>query len=59
MTIANFMHYGVGAMALIKTIFGAEENIELIITLTLVYSIFALYFAYLFMNNPKSISKTD
>ncbi len=48
MTIGNFMHYGVGAMALIKTVFGVEQNFEIITALTLIYSVFAIGFAYVF-----------
>ena len=55
MTIGNFMHFAVGALALIKAVFGVEQNVEVIIGLTIFYSIFAICFAYVFMNNPKTI----
>jgi len=57
MTIGNFMHFGVGALALVKAATSIEHTPGSIIVLTFVYSIFALSFAYLFFNNPKSVSK--
>jgi hypothetical protein len=55
MTIGNFMHFGVGALALVKAVVGVAQNVEVITSLTIIYSIFALCFAYVFMNNPKSV----
>jgi len=56
-TIGNFMHFGVGALALIKAVIRTENIPESMIVLTIIYSFFALCFAYLFFNNPKAVSK--
>ncbi len=55
--IGNFMHFGVGALALIKMVSNAEFNKEIIIVLTFLYSIFAICFAIIFRTNPKIDSK--
>ncbi|MBL4670082.1 MAG: hypothetical protein HRT73_07355 [Flavobacteriales bacterium] len=57
MTIGNLMHFSAGALALIKAIIRSEQFLESMIVLTIIYSIFALCFAYVFFNNPKSVSK--
>lgn len=51
----NFMHFMVSALALLKLVFNIQSHIEIIISLTIVYSFFALSFAYIFRTNPKSI----
>ena len=50
--IGNLMHFGVGAIALIKVVSNIETHSEIIISLTAVYLIFALLFAYIFKTNP-------
>ena len=50
--IGNFMHFGVGALALIKNVNNIEDNQEIFISLAVLYSIFALAFAYVFRVNP-------
>lgn len=50
--IGNLMHFGVGAIALVKIAFRIEGHSEIIISLTAVYVIFALLFAYVFTTNP-------
>jgi hypothetical protein len=50
--IGNFMHFGVGAITLAKVVFGVREHTGLIISLTVIYMVFALSFAYIFMTNP-------
>ena len=57
LVIGNFMHFGSGALALIKMAIRTENVPESIIATTFIYSILALSFAYLFFNNPKSVSK--
>ncbi len=53
--IGNFMHFGVGAITLAKVVYGIQENAVIIISLTIVYLIFAISFAYVFMTNPSKI----
>ena len=50
--IGNLMHFGVGAIALIKVVSNIETHSGIIISLTAVYLIFALLFAYIFKTNP-------
>ena len=50
--IGNFMHFGVGALALIKNVNNIEDNQAIFISLAVLYSIFALTFAYVFRVNP-------
>jgi hypothetical protein len=53
--IGNLMHFGVGAITLLKVVFGMQDHLTVIISLTIVYSILALSFTYVFMNNPSTI----
>ena len=48
----NLMHFGVGAIALVKVISNIQTHSEIIIFLTVFYVIFALLFAYVFKTNP-------
>jgi len=50
--IGNFMHFGVGAFALVKLVSSIEMHQEIFISLTVIYAIFALSFAYVFRTNP-------
>jgi hypothetical protein len=50
--IGNLMHFGVGAIALVKVVFNIQAHPEIIILLTIVYVIFALLFAYVFFVDP-------
>ena len=52
--IGNFMHFGVGAITLIKIILSGQEQYEIRI-LAIPYIIFGLCFAYIFMTNPIKI----
>ena len=55
--IGNLMHFGVGAIALIKIISNIEIHSKIMISLTVLYVIFALLFAYVFYNNPAKVKK--
>jgi hypothetical protein len=57
--IGNFMHFAVGALALIKIITKIHIHSEIVISLTIVYSIFAILFGYVFRTNPSSIEKKN
>ena len=50
--IGNLMHFGVGAIALVKVISNIQTHSEIIIFLTVLYVIFALLFTYVFKTNP-------
>ncbi len=50
--IGNLMHFGVGAIALVKVVSKIQTHSEIIISLTVVYAIFAILFAYVFRTNP-------
>jgi hypothetical protein len=55
--IGNFMHFGVGAITLVKIVFKIQIHPEIMIVLTIVYAIFAISFAYVFMTNPSNLGK--
>ena len=50
--IGNLMHFGVGAIALVKIASKIQAHSEIIISLTAVYVIFAILFFYVFRTNP-------
>jgi Fe2+ transport system protein B len=55
--IGNLMHFGVGAIALIKVVSNNQTHPEIIISLTVVYVVFAILFAYIFLVNPTKTEK--
>jgi hypothetical protein len=55
--IGNLMHFGVGAIALVKVANNIQTHSEILISLTLVYAVFALLFVYIFRTNPTKIKK--
>ena len=57
--IGNFMHFAVGALALIKIITKIHTHSEIVISLTAVYSVFAILFGYVFRTNPSRIEKKE
>ena len=50
--IGNLMHFGAGALALIKIIPRIQIHLEVLISLAVFYSIFAISFGYIFKTNP-------
>jgi hypothetical protein len=55
--IGNLMHFGVGAIALVKIASNIQTQSVIIISLTAMYVIFALLFAYIFRTNPTKTKK--
>ena len=55
--IGNLMHFGVGAIALVKVISNIQTHSEIVISLTVVYVIFAILFVYIFRTNPTKTEK--
>jgi len=55
--IGNLMHFGVGAIALVKVVYKVQTHSEIIILLTVVYVVLAILFAYVFKTNPTVIKK--
>ena len=55
--IGNFMHFGVGALALVKIVSQIKIHSEIIISLTAVYVLFGLLFVYVFRTNPAKVEK--
>jgi hypothetical protein len=53
--IGNLMHFGVGAIALVKTVMNSQTNSLVVIVITAIYIIFALLFGYIFRNNPAKV----
>lgn len=56
--IGNLMHFGVGAIALVKVVSNIQIHQEITISLAIVYVIFALLFAYIFLKNPTIIKNS-
>lgn len=54
--IGNLMHFGVGAIALLKIAFKVEAFNEVIISLTIIYTVFGLLFGYIFKTNPSRVN---
>ena len=50
--MGNFIHFLVGAIALIKIVTNIQVHSEIIIFLMIVYSILSISFAILFKSNP-------
>ena len=50
--VGNFMHFAVGAFALIKVVFTLNTHNVFVISLTVIYIIFAFLFGYVFRMNP-------
>lgn len=55
--VGNFMHFTIGTLALFKIITQNPAPSIIIISLTTVYSIFAILFAYIFLVNPSRTPK--
>jgi hypothetical protein len=54
--IANFTHFLIGGLALIKWVF-RETNFTYMWVFAIMYLIFALLFGYVLFTNPRSINK--
>lgn len=50
--IGNLMHFGVGAIALVRVDSKIQIHSEIVISLTVIYVIFAILFLYIFRTNP-------
>ena len=55
LVVGNLMHFGVGVMALVKIISIVELHSVIIISLTVIYAVFVILFAYVFRTNPSQI----
>ena len=56
LAIGNLMHFGVSAIAFIKITFKIQTYYEYILGLAIIYSIFTLCFAFIFMTNPSKVN---
>jgi hypothetical protein len=54
--IGNFMHFGIGAITLVKLVLSVQVHELAFIMATIIYAIFAISFAYVFMTNPADIN---
>ena len=50
--VSNFLHFGVSAIALLKVVF-KSEHVSLVWTWTILYTILAVAFAYVWFANPQ------
>jgi hypothetical protein len=55
--IGNLMHFGVGTIALVKVVSSIQSHSEIVISLAVVYVIFAFLFLYIFRKNPTKAEK--
>lgn len=53
----NLMHFCVGAITLVKVVSNINTHLEIVISLTVVYVIFAILFVYIFRTNPTKTEK--
>ncbi|PNW29199.1 hypothetical protein [Formosa algae] len=53
----NLMHFGVGAVALVKVASNIQTHSEIIISLSIIYVVFAILFVYIFKTNPIKTEK--
>ena len=52
--IGNILHFLTASMAMLKLVFKFENNFQLILSFTLIYSLFTLLFGYVFFTSPFS-----
>lgn len=50
--IGNTLHFLTASMAMLKLVFKLENNLQLIISYTIIYCLFTLSFGYVFFSNP-------
>ena len=55
----NFMHFVVGAFALIKIITKLDTQLEIVVPLATLYAIYAMLFGYVFRTNPSRIESAE
>jgi hypothetical protein len=56
LVIGNLMHFAVGAITLLKVAFNLNDSKEVLIPLTIIYSLFALGFMAVFTKTPKAVN---
>lgn len=52
--IGNTLHFLTASIAMIKLVFKFENNLQLILSYTLIYCLFTLFFEYVFFTSPFS-----
>ena len=57
--IGNLVHFLVSSFALIKITRKIENHFEVILTLTIIYSVFTLAFGFVSMTNPKQLKSGE
>lgn len=56
LVIGNLMHFAIGAITLLKVAFSLNESKEVLIPLTIIYTLFALGFMAVFTKTPKAVN---
>ena len=51
----NLMHFAIGAITLLKIAFNIKDSKEVLIPLTVIYTLFALAYMIVFTKNPKTV----
>ena len=57
--MGNLVHFLMSSIALIKITGSIENHFEIILTLTIIYSLFTLGFGFVFMTNPKQLKNGE
>jgi len=57
--IANFTHFLIGTISLSKLLSDVQIHFALVLSLTIIYAVFALIFGYIFFNNPKLVKEQN
>lgn len=56
LALGNLAHFLTSSLALIKITMHLESSIMVVLVLAIIYSVFTLFFGYVFMMNPSKVS---
>jgi len=56
LVIGNLMHFAIGAITLLKVAFNLKASKEVLIPLTIIYTVFALGYTIVFTTTPKAVN---
>lgn len=55
LVIGNLVHFLVSSLALIKILGNTENHFEIILLITIIYSVFTLCFGFIFITDPNKL----
>jgi hypothetical protein len=59
LALGNLAHFLISSLALIKITMQSENSFKIVLTLAVIYSVFTLFFGYVFMMNPSKVSSNE